>query len=353
MKNTAYPRKATEAQIDANRRNAQKSTGPRSAQGKGASSRNGLKHGLSGDKHILPGENPEEFLLLLKDLYDNFSPVGLGEEKLVQRIAADQWRLDRTLPMEAAIYRQRLQAVAAGDYTRKRELVNHKQNHERNPEIPPAPAPPDPGDRLTRAFIVDGDGRNSLTRLARYETSIERSIDRCLRQLKAFQAARSAPRPTPNPSPKPPIPRKQAHKPPRNCPRRPQKLKITKRTQKMGVVRHARTTAPVQTPLARPKSRGKTVRRHPRRPPAGRTNAEKTTNRSYPRAPRTAPSPAHCFICVHLCPSVVHCLIVPRAGTGCCFPNGCAGADPPPIPGGRQTTHGRSCRRPRAACSPR
>ena len=192
MKNTAYPRKATEAQIDANRRNAQKSTGPRSAQGKGASSRNGLKHGLSGDKHILPGENPEEFLLLLKDLYDNFSPVGLGEEKLVQRIAADQWRLDRTLPMEAAIYRQRLQAVAAGDYTRKRELVNHKQNHERNPEIPPAPAPPDPGDRLTRAFIVDGDGRNSLTRLARYETSIERSIDRCLRQLQAYQAARIA-----------------------------------------------------------------------------------------------------------------------------------------------------------------
>ena len=203
MKNTAYPRKATEAQIDANRRNAQKSTGPRSAQGKGASSRNGLKHGLSGDKHILPGENPEEFLLLLKDLYDNFSPAGLVEEKLVQRIAADQWRLDRTLPMEAAIYRQRLQAVAAGDYTRKRELVNHKQNHERNPEIPPAPAPPDPGDRLTRAFIVDGDGRNSLTRLARYETSIERSIDRCLRQLKAFQAARSAPRPSPQPNPEP------------------------------------------------------------------------------------------------------------------------------------------------------
>jgi len=204
MKNTAHPRKATEAQIDANRRNAQKSTGPRSAQGKDASSRNGLQHGLSGDKHILPGENPEEFLLLLKDLYDNFHPVGLGEEKLVQRIAADQWRLDRTLPMEAAIYRQRLEGVAAEDYARKRELVNHKRNHQLNPDlVPPAPAPPDPGDRLTRAFIDDGDGHNSLTRLARYETSIERSIDRCLRQLKAFQAARNAPRPSPQPNPEP------------------------------------------------------------------------------------------------------------------------------------------------------
>jgi hypothetical protein len=202
MKNTARPRKATEAQIDANRQNAQRSTGPRSAQGKDASSRNGLQHGLSGDKHILPGENPEEFLLLLKDLYDNFHPVGLGEEKLVQRIAADQWRLDRTLPMEAAIYRQRLEGVAAEDYARKRELVNHKRNHQLNPDlVPPAPAPPDPGDRLTRAFIDDGDGHNSLTRLARYETSIERSIDRCLRQLKAFQAARNTPHPA---GPEPP-----------------------------------------------------------------------------------------------------------------------------------------------------
>ena len=201
MKQTDHPPAPTAAQINANRENAKKSTGPRTAAGKEASSRNGLKHGLSGDKHILPGENPEEFLLLLKDLYDNLRPVGLGEEKLALRIAADQWRLDRIFPMEAAIYRQCLEAVAARDYTRKRELVNHKRNHERNPEIPPAPAPPDPGDRLTRAFIVDGDGRNSLTRLARYETSIERSIDRCLRQLKAFQAARNTPHPA---GPEPP-----------------------------------------------------------------------------------------------------------------------------------------------------
>lgn len=203
MMNREHPRKATEAQINANRENAQKSTGPRTAQGKDASSRNGLKHGLSGEKHILPGENPEEFLLLLKDLYDGFRPVGLGEEKLVQRIAADQWRLHRTFPMEAAIYRQRLEGVAAEDYTRRRQLVNHKVNHARNPEIPPAPAPPDPGDRLARAFLSDSSGPNSLTKLTRYETAIERSIERCLRQLKAFQAARNAPRPTLQPNPEP------------------------------------------------------------------------------------------------------------------------------------------------------
>jgi len=192
MKNRNEQHTPSEARIRANRENAKKSTGPRTPEGKAASSRNHLLHGLRANKHILPGEDPEDFLALLHDLFDRFLPVGEGEEKLVLRIAADQWRLDRTLPMEAAVYRQCLEVVAARDYTRKRELVNHKRNHERNPEIPPAPAPPDPGDRLTRAFIVDGDGRNSLTRLARYETSIERSIDRCLRQLQAYQAARIA-----------------------------------------------------------------------------------------------------------------------------------------------------------------
>jgi hypothetical protein len=71
------------------------------------------------------------------------------------RIASGQWRLHRTLPMEAGIYRERLQAVAAEDFARKRELVNHKRNHELNPErVPPPPRParrrrpPDP--RLRR-----------------------------------------------------------------------------------------------------------------------------------------------------------------------------------------------------------
>jgi hypothetical protein len=205
LKKSNEPRKPTEAQIDANRRNAQKSTGPRTPEGRAASSRNRLVHGLRANKHILLDEDPEEFLILLKDLHDRFRPVGDGEEELVMRIASGQWRLHRTLPMEAGIYRERLQVVAAEDYARKRELTNHKRNHELNPEVvPPAPAPPDAGDRLTRAFVVDGDTRNSLANLARYETSIERSIDRCLRQLEKFQAARHASAPNPEDQPSPP-----------------------------------------------------------------------------------------------------------------------------------------------------
>ena len=47
-------------------------------------------------------------------------------------------------------------------------------------------------DLPARAFNVDCEGPNSFTKLARYETRIERSIDRCLRQLKTYQAARTA-----------------------------------------------------------------------------------------------------------------------------------------------------------------
>jgi len=81
---------ATEAQIRANRENAKKSTGPRTAEGKAASSRNGLSHGLCAEKLMLAGEDPEEFLMLLRALFATFRPVGPAEEKLVMRIAAAQ-----------------------------------------------------------------------------------------------------------------------------------------------------------------------------------------------------------------------------------------------------------------------
>jgi hypothetical protein len=95
MKKTNEPRTPTEAQINANRENAKKSTGPRTAEGKAASSRNRLLHGLRANKHILLDEDPEEFLFLLDDHLDRFQPVGASEENLVLRIAADQCRLDR------------------------------------------------------------------------------------------------------------------------------------------------------------------------------------------------------------------------------------------------------------------
>src|ERR1039458_4469977 len=114
MKKPNESKTPTEAQTNANRRNAAKSTGPRTTEGKAASSRNALKHGLCADQHPLPGEDPEGFRLLLDDLFGRFRPVGDGEETLVLRIAADQWRLDRALPMEAGRKSTRLNSSHLG-----------------------------------------------------------------------------------------------------------------------------------------------------------------------------------------------------------------------------------------------
>src|ERR1022692_661146 len=95
MNNPNEPRTPTEAQINANRENAKKSTGPRTAEGKAASSRNRLLHGLRANKHILLDEDPEEFLFLLDDHLDRFQPVGASEENLVLRFAPNRCRLAR------------------------------------------------------------------------------------------------------------------------------------------------------------------------------------------------------------------------------------------------------------------
>src|ERR1039458_4492409 len=85
MNNPNEPRTPIEAQINANRENAKKSTGPRTAEGKAASSRNRLLHGLRANKHILLDEDPEEFLFLLDDHLDRFHDVAAKEERRQDR----------------------------------------------------------------------------------------------------------------------------------------------------------------------------------------------------------------------------------------------------------------------------
>jgi hypothetical protein len=54
-------RRATEAQIHANRANAQKSTGPRTPAGKAVVAQNAVKHGLSARLDVIRGEDQAEF----------------------------------------------------------------------------------------------------------------------------------------------------------------------------------------------------------------------------------------------------------------------------------------------------
>jgi hypothetical protein len=183
----------TEAQMNANRENAKKSSGPKTDAGKANSSRNATKHGLTAANPLLPGEEPDGLQRLRNDLCSRFRPVGDGEELLVTRIADLQWRLGRVFSHEAAIIRDNFYNIGQKDKFRDLRYHRQKADAEKDGEPLPEPlTPPDPADLAARAFNMDCAGPNSLSKLSRYESSIDRSIDRSLRQLKAFQSARKA-----------------------------------------------------------------------------------------------------------------------------------------------------------------
>ena len=92
----------TEKKTESNRKNARKSTGPRSAAGKAIVSQNARTHGLLSGSLIVKGESGEEFSELLRLLSEDFQPVGLVEHALVERIAISLWRQRRLVRAESA-----------------------------------------------------------------------------------------------------------------------------------------------------------------------------------------------------------------------------------------------------------
>jgi hypothetical protein len=93
---------ATEAQIAANRRNAQKSTGPRTEEGKKRSSLNALEHGCRSRVLVLPTEDFGEFERQSRDWQLSFRPRNSAEEILVERLIRLDWLSKRILQAETA-----------------------------------------------------------------------------------------------------------------------------------------------------------------------------------------------------------------------------------------------------------
>ncbi|MGH8580551.1 MAG: hypothetical protein ACREVK_10700 [Gammaproteobacteria bacterium] len=89
-------------QLEANRKNAEKSTGPKTPEGKLAVACNAVKHGLFARQLILSDEDPAEYQALVDGLQDALSPVGALEYALVERIAVTLWRQRRLVRAETA-----------------------------------------------------------------------------------------------------------------------------------------------------------------------------------------------------------------------------------------------------------
>jgi len=163
---------ATKAQLNANRCNAQKSTGPTTAEGKSRSSRNATQHGLLSATPNLPGEDPAAFEGFLHAVLADQQPAGAVQTMLVERIAHLQWKLKRLPQIEASI----ITSQADAETTRRNP-----------PSYSRRPNPHVPGPGTAETISMDVRGRNVLGTLQVYEQRLERSLRACLKELRELR----------------------------------------------------------------------------------------------------------------------------------------------------------------------
>src|SRR6516164_1744976 len=95
---------ATEAQILANRRNSQLSTGPRSEAGKSVSRMNALQSGLHAESLVIRTEDSAALAELSAEYYAEFHPVTPRQRDLVDTLVHNQWLIRRLRLTEADLH---------------------------------------------------------------------------------------------------------------------------------------------------------------------------------------------------------------------------------------------------------
>ncbi len=88
----------TQKQIEANRRNSRRSTGPKTRTGKAESKRNAIKHGLLAADLVVRDEDPVEFARVLENLVDELQPKGPLEAQWVERVSCVRVATPAPLP---------------------------------------------------------------------------------------------------------------------------------------------------------------------------------------------------------------------------------------------------------------
>ena len=94
----------SEKQFHANRQNAQKSTGPRTQEGKRRSRCNSVRHGLTAETVIGVLENPDDYAAFERAIIGDYAPQAVVEHELVSRLASLLWRLRRAGAIETGLF---------------------------------------------------------------------------------------------------------------------------------------------------------------------------------------------------------------------------------------------------------
>ncbi len=161
----------SEKQLAANRRNAQRSTGPRTEEGKQVAALNARRHNLTGQVTAMTEADRIMHDAFSASIVDNLAPEGAMETQLAQRIATDSWRLNRISAVEDNLF-------ALGHNSKCDEIETEDS------EIHAA---------LTAAKVFTAESKQ-LQLLTLYEQRINRNIQKNLAMLQALQAARLAKR---------------------------------------------------------------------------------------------------------------------------------------------------------------
>jgi hypothetical protein len=161
---------ASPAQMAANRRNAQRSTGPRTEEGKKAVRLNAVKHGMTAEVIVLAHESAVDYHEIRATLIADYAPATSKELMLVDQIAAGYWRTIRARRFETALFDE--------------QIVAKKRYHRKDLE-------PNAGhdDRVAAAVLQEIEPKE-LDNYFRYDATISRDYYRAINTLEKMQAAR-------------------------------------------------------------------------------------------------------------------------------------------------------------------
>jgi len=196
-------------QIEANRRNAQLSTGPVTEDGKRKSRQNALRHGLTAETVIDALEDAEDYAAFEMAVTADYDAQSAVERELVLRLASLLWRLRRATAIESGLFKIQakhlLQFRQGRQAHRERPQIidsvyrnalateeDMQQDDETSrstldPGPPSTGEPVDPSDDLTRAFVrLSKLPTYPLDRLSRYEAALWRQACQVLFTLQCL-----------------------------------------------------------------------------------------------------------------------------------------------------------------------
>lgn len=192
-------------QIQANRRNAQLSTGPVTEEGKIKSRQNAVRHGLTAETVVSALEDAEDYAAFEMAVTTDYDAQSAVERELVLRLASLLWRLRRASAIEAGLFniqarellnrrrpacRERHNVIgtisrAAGEDDEPRKLDGHI--HQLDDNSSSAVGLDDQSNAVTHSFLQLADLPTSpLDRLSRYEATLWRQACQILWTLQCL-----------------------------------------------------------------------------------------------------------------------------------------------------------------------